>query len=236
MSETTCLKCRMAVRSTTCVSCGPPCQPPSFDEPNPALELYRARYPEDIDNTEYPFTPYRYGLSITDFTLRQHVINDYAFAVPNDQALAYIAMRGPVVEIGAGLGYWAHLLARRFGCEVHAYDIAPVGERHNNYWKDTAQSWFKVEQGGVEKIGLHQDKSLLLCWPPYDTVMAASALMAYQGENLFYVGEGSGGCTGDQRFHDMLESCWDLQQTIRIPQWWGIRDYLFHYVRRARNT
>lgn len=48
----------------------------------------------------------------------------YAFGVPTDAALDAIAARGPVVELGAGTGYWAALL-RQAGCDVVAYDITP---------------------------------------------------------------------------------------------------------------
>lgn len=54
----------------------------------------------------------------------------YAFAVPNERALQVIAYYSPVVEVGAGTGYWAGLLRKR-GVEVIAVDIAPPATSHN---------------------------------------------------------------------------------------------------------
>lgn len=34
------------------------------------------------------------------------------------------------------------------------------------------------------------------------------SLKYYRGNRFIYVGEGSGGCTGDGKFHDLLEDRW----------------------------
>ena len=44
-----------------------------------------------------------------------------AFAVPNQQALDVLAKHAPLLELGAGTGYWASLL-RGAGVDVLAYD------------------------------------------------------------------------------------------------------------------
>jgi len=43
---------------------------------------------------------------------------------PNSGALALLAARAPLVEVGAGTGYWAATLRRR-GVDVLAYDLNP---------------------------------------------------------------------------------------------------------------
>lgn len=52
----------------------------------------------------------------------------YAYATPTRAALDALAALGPLVEVGAGTGYWAAALRSR-GVEVHAYDVAPLRER-----------------------------------------------------------------------------------------------------------
>lgn len=49
---------------------------------------------------------------------------EFAYAVPSHDALAILSSLSPVVEIGAGTGYWASLLRAR-GATVYAYDIEP---------------------------------------------------------------------------------------------------------------
>ena len=48
----------------------------------------------------------------------------YAWAVPDERALRILEHFGPIVEVGAGKGYWASLLAAR-GVDVVAYDAMP---------------------------------------------------------------------------------------------------------------
>ena len=45
--------------------------------------------------------------------------------------LDVIAEHSPIVELGAGTGYWAAMLARR-GADVIAYDIEPPTSKTNN--------------------------------------------------------------------------------------------------------
>ena len=66
--------------------------------------------------------------------------------------------------------------------------------------------------------------------------MAADCLKYYQGDTVLYVGEGCGGCTGDDNFHERLEDEFELIEEMEIPQWNGIHDWLYHYSRVARMT
>lgn len=137
---------------------------------------------------------------------RDTLVSSYAWAIPSPTDLALIDVhldgRG-VVEIGAGTGYWAWQLSQ-LGIDVAAYDIAPRGNRqcHNiNY--------HPVAEGGPEKAAEHPDRALMLCWPPYAKAMAHEALTAFTGDMLIYIGEGHGGCTADDAFHEALEADWE---------------------------
>ena len=57
---------------------------------------------------------------------RRELIAKYGFAVPTNEALDAVGRCSPsgVVEVGAGTGYWAHLLQQR-GVDVAAFDIEP---------------------------------------------------------------------------------------------------------------
>ena len=61
--------------------------------------------------------------------------------------------------------------------------------------------------------------------------MALDCLTYYEGDALVYVGEGSGGCTGGDKFHKQLDSEWKDVRTIYLPNWPGIHDYLAIYER-----
>lgn len=167
--------------------------------------------------------------------LRRRLVAEYSFAVPSEEALDMIASFGPIVEIGAGRGYWAGLLRKR-GADVAAYDV--LGREFLR--------WFPlgtlggVVRGGAEKAAEHPDRTLLLVWPPHGDAMATMAVRAYQahgGRRIVYVGEGRYGWTADIAFFDAIHwghprrMCtdrenWHVSYELPIPQWPGISDSL----------
>ncbi len=156
---------------------------------------------------------------------RNELTKRYAWGIPNDTAIRAIASRGPVVEIGAGTGYWASLL-RQAKCDVVAYDEKP-GE---NGWVQVEQCYYDVQVGQHEVVTAHQDRTLLLCWPPMSD-MAELALRAYRGQTVVYVGENAGGCCASDEFFALLED-WSEACEVRIPQWWGLHDAMWIYERK----
>lgn len=166
---------------------------------------------------------------------RHQLTLQYAWAIPTTKAIFWAAKRCPrIVEIGAGRGYWAMLLAAA-GCDVVAYDkaIHDSGEVVNNVWHADGPTFFPVEHGYPEQAAEHSDRTLFLCWPPYDDPMAYDALRAYRGRELLYVGEGDGGCCGGEEFWKAIDGEWDEVGECEIPQWYGMRDWMTLYRRRA---
>lgn len=164
------------------------------------------------------------------YTLRHELTAKYAWAVPTPEAIDAIAKLSPIVEVGAGAGYWAWLL-RQAGAEVHAFDIAPPPGA-NGYGHTRA--WSEVRQGDARKAmaGGRRTHTLFLCWPPYSDPMAHTALLAHRGEHVVYVGEGPDGCTGSDEFHDLLHTRYEQVEEPEIPRWWGLHDYCTIYRRR----
>lgn len=135
------------------------------------------------------------------------VLRRYGFAVPTDAALGAIEHRSPagVVEVGAGVGYWARQLSER-GVNVIAYDIAPPPSARNR-WFAGSTPWHRILSGDQRVVADHPDRSLLLIWPTKNETWAADALIDYYnagGACVFYVGDGPGGRTGDPTFHAIL--------------------------------
>lgn len=184
---------------------------------NPYLEKF-----EEVRRRPRPAVP---DLSL--LMARHELVVEYAWAVPNDEALSVLVALSPLVELGAGSGYWASLLRER-GATVHAYDVT-VGAGNN--WGHR-KTWTRVDEGDEARVDRHQDCTLFLCWPPGGP-LAAGAVRRYRGDCLAYVGEGRGGSTGTPEFFDELERHWVEVQQVAIPQWDGMRDALHVYRRRA---
>jgi hypothetical protein len=141
----------------------------------------------------------------------------YAFAVPNEQALSAIGRFAPVIEIGAGTGYWASLLRAR-GVDVIALDIDPPSSTRPNEYHGHCGTHTKVERGNpasLTKIGT-SEHSLFLCYPPPDSSMAFDALNAFRGSTVIHVGEFNGD-TGTAAFHSRLERDFVLIERIYLP-------------------
>ena len=47
--------------------------------------------------------------------------NHHAWSVPSDAALRILASHAPLLELGAGTGYWASLLKQR--CEMDVVEV-----------------------------------------------------------------------------------------------------------------
>jgi len=166
------------------------------------------------------------GTWMEEHEARTRLCREYAWAVPCDEALEVLAGLGPIVEGGAGSGYWTHLLRER-GVDVVAYDVAP----HDNEW--VKAGWSDVLVGGAEQMAPHRDRTLLLVWPPYDDRMALDHVMAHGGQTVCYVGEGEYGCTGDDAFHRYLDENFEVIAEVDIPRWRNIGDSMWVYRRKA---
>jgi hypothetical protein len=161
---------------------------------------------------------------------RKWCVQRYAFAVPTSEALETISRYAPIVELGAGTGYWAWLLRQR-GVDCLAYDLAPPDQVANPH-AFRPLTWTTVEPGSVEVLQKHSGRALFLCWPPYRDPFAAQALTAYAGSTFIHIGEPRGGHTADDTFFDALEHAWQPVEHVALPNWPGTRDALTVFKRR----
>lgn len=169
-------------------------------------------------------------VGVSDFAVRDDLCRRFSWACPNAEALELIAAQGPIIEIGAGAGYWAHLLRSRYHVNILAYDHKPPSKGKSHYHKGCS-AWTGVVYGRPVKTKKHPDRALFLCWPPMYSTMAEDALKHYKGDTVIHVGE-QGGCTGTPEFEETLWDEWEEVKTVHIPQWRGIHDYLILYKRK----
>lgn len=190
------------------------------------IDDYRSRWELTTQVTDYR-NPHRSTL-LMGYRIRRDLIKQYAFAIPCEEALRALRALGPIVEMGAGSGYWAYLLRKR-GCDVQAYDKRP--SLHENEYAFTKQ-WTGVIKGRPGKLKKRADRALFLCWPSYATAFASTCLARYTGDTVAYIGEGWGGCTGDDAFHEALNEYWSEVRKVDLPQWDGVHDDLYIYRRK----
>lgn len=162
---------------------------------------------------------------------RMRLTVHYAWAIPDQPALDELAKYAPIVEIGAGKGYWGSLL-RQMGVDVTLYDHDLTREHAHYMNKEPHFTEVLLGTPDVLRAPSLSEHTLFLCWPPYDEPMAHQALTNYLGDTCIYVGEGAGGCTGDEAFHKQLEHEWDEVNHLWIPQWSCIHDSMRVYKRK----
>ncbi len=152
---------------------------------------------------------------------REELVAKYAFSIPTAGALAAIAAYSPLIEIGAGTGYWARCLSLA-GADIIAFDSRVPGAHSPwewsaaNAWFD--DTWFYVEEGDEATAALYPERSLFLAWPPPDDPMALRALEQYRragGRTLIYLGNPAS--SGDAAFHRELSSL----RTVESRRIWG---------------
>ena len=111
----------------------------------------------------------------------------YAYVFPSDSTLATLAGLGPLVEIGAGTGYWAYRL-RSIGADIVAFDQAPPGGERTNRYHSPTRLWTRVEQGDQSVLSGYADRALFLCWPPLFSSLG-DCLTYYCGDTVAYIGD-----------------------------------------------
>lgn len=112
----------------------------------------------------------------------------YAYVFPGAQVLEQVARLGPLVEMGAGTGYWANKL-QALGSDVIAYDQAPPNGEGNNRYHNGTHMWANVLLGDQTFLLAHPGRALFLCWPPLFSSLGDS-LSFYEGDTVALIGDG----------------------------------------------
>lgn len=161
---------------------------------------------------------------------RRELASLLSWAIPTDAALEVLSKYAPLVECGAGMAYWLALLRAR-GVDAIGYDLNRPGRR-NTYHRSARRPWTEIQRlSSLKAARRHPDRTLLLCWPPYDDDAASyNVLRAYRGDVLIYIGETA---SGSVRFHRELALNWTLVEELELPHWPRLEDRVMVYRRNA---
>ncbi|MFG1942754.1 hypothetical protein [Nonomuraea sp. NPDC048826] len=166
----------------------------------------------------------------------------YAYAIPSPATIEWmftVCAGLPIVELGAGRGYWAAQLSHA-GLAVEAYDLEPPDRSKNvSFPKMGGQTtaWHNVDDLDAYTVRSRTaDYVLFLCWPPgWGDNMSSDALTSFQqagGERIIYIGEPKGGKTGNDAFFDALSAHWKLDSSdAQFVSWWTEADVAQSWVR-----
>lgn len=144
------------------------------------------------------------------FYFREAFTHMNIWGMPCEEAIKALTLklRGKqVLEVMAGCGYLAHLLSQA-GVNIVATDECPdQAWKRPSHKKQVLHNFSFVEPlGALEALKKYDGSdTVIMSWPPYDQPDAYKvATNLKKGQTLIYVGEGAGGCTGDDQFHECL--------------------------------
>lgn len=108
----------------------------------------------------------------------------YAWAVPDDNVIHICKQFSPLVEIGAGKGYWASLIGTT-DTVITAFD------KHTFSSKKNKGNFCEVLKGGPEILSKpeYANRALFLCYPDEGESIAIQCLESFQGQYIIHVGE-----------------------------------------------
>lgn len=211
----------------------------AFQLENPYLDEFESMMPE------WRVPPHFRKLTMERYMARQRMVARYAWAIPTTDAIELLLRFTPLIEMGAGTGYWAWLV-RQAGGDILAFDRYPPPDRRNR-WHAGEPRWTEVLPGGPRRLTRHPGRTLMLCWPPQDDPMAEQCLQVYEGQTLVYIGELEA-TELDATEVDAEEPLadpgalprpahpfegWAVTEALELPRWESINDRLF-VLRRAR--
>lgn len=166
-----------------------------------------------------------------DYYRRDEFVRTHAWAVPSMQgieAIKKLVGNDTVLEIASGTGLWARLM------QDAGIKVIPTDSYEGYHFTKDVEKFTNVHianhRKAIRDFG-YKANALMFCWPPYTDPMAAQALKMFKGNKLIYIGEGDGGCTGDDRFHNFIRRRWEEVDSVDIPQWYGLHDYMRLYIR-----
>ena len=177
------------------------------------------------------------------FNYRLILTRKYAWAVPDEVAIKLISEFSPLIEIGAGIGYWAKLIAE-VGGDILAFDTEENWEtmkiagdfeeisKKTGVQVDLEYKWFDVQVGDEETIKQYPDRTLFLCWPPFQSEMGLNCLKKYTGEYFIFVGEEARN-SNNESFDQYLDQHFYKIIDHPIPKYEGITDSLKVYQRKS---
>ena len=123
------------------------------------------------------------------------------------------------------------LFAYEQGADIIATDLEPT---EKNHWCSEGKFYMDVEKiAADDAIKKYPGRNVFMAWPPYDNPMAYEVVKNMGvGRKLVFVGEGYGGCTGDDNFFQYLETNFEeIDIDFTIPRWSGIYDGVRHYIK-----
>lgn len=178
---------------------------------------------------------YNFEVKFSLMALRYSFVEQFGFVLLSEQLLNQVSEfleNKTVCEIGAGTGWLSYNLQKK-GIDITPVDYKPIQDSDFAFKKLHTDI---LVANGIDYLENTLSDVVILSWPDYDTSFASQVLKSLKkGQTLIYIGEGDGGCTGDDEFFSLIETKTKLNKNVTESlqksslSWTGIHDtwYVF---------
>lgn len=139
---------------------------------------------------------------LSRYKFRELYVNKIGYSIHTKETvetLGHYLKDSKVIEIGSGSGYLSNQLSK-IGIEVTAIDNESTHMFEQVFQRDITGDIFEYMKTNPDYT------DIILCWPPYCSDLAYRILDQIKpGTNIWYLGEGLGGCCADDQFFESLD-------------------------------
>ncbi len=165
---------------------------------------------------------------MNSYSKREKFRKGTSWHIPTDEMIREIKKYSPILSVCSGYAYTESLLEKE-GVDIVCTDIHP---NKKNAWCMDGKFYTKVEELDAEEAVIkYNNRNVFMAWPPYNYDVAERVVKAMdKNKVLIYVGERSGGCTGNDNFFEYLNNNFEeIESDISIPKWEGLHDNIYFY-------
>jgi SAM-dependent methyltransferase len=157
-------------------------------------------------------------LSILDKTRDYRMVPEFGFSIPCAEVLGALWKLQPIVEVGAGSGYWTALM-RHIGIEVVGTDPDDHGFKFTTGKYDPDQARYTA----AEAVMRWPEHTVFCSWPSYKEDWFRKAMEQMRsGQYMVLIREDA--CC-DEDTWDWVSESFDQIEYIPIPAWPGMNDH-----------
>jgi hypothetical protein len=161
--------------------------------------------------------------------LRKGFVNTWGCSIPCREAVELLRPLSPLVEVGAGTGYWSALLAAA-GLDVVATDLEP---ELNSYGAEVGRHFPVRALDAVRAVEAYPERNVFCSWPTlHGTWLTDAARLILPGKHLALIAEDRGGVTADAGLFDLLDHAFTQSARLELPQFPPHLDRLTIWRRR----
>ena len=167
-------------------------------------------------------------------------LGQYPEYVPTDAAIELLVEYSPLLEVGAGRGYWAHVINENGGdcipTDLHPEEDGPadhpatITHELPDGGLDGHAVWAEVQEfDAVDAIEAYPDRPVVMCHPSGSTRWTERVLNAIDDQPLIYIGEWFPGADAHPLFFKRLAETWSWADSFPVYDWASMhaRGYVF---------